>query len=389
MGNRIFVSGLGFAHPETFVTTEEVCAHIGVPDKAEDFVRRFRMHERPLWWDPTTHAPRQVDWPGTTLAIDAGRQALAMAGVHPEDVTHIFYISCTPDRNHFQADVFRIMEQLGLVKASCLQFDLGCGGIAPALLLASQLLAAGAARHVLITTGNSTSPFMVRREQYRETKEWFSLAMFNDSGGAMLLSAIPDDRVGTPVALRKTGPHAPHWLGVQNPPGRDFFVHSFIADDTAGANGSLLAALSMETGIEPLMHVHGGGANDPVSPDVLYRLHGQSVGTWYGPVMLETIERFNWLLPNIFHPTRAALVAVHQANGNVVEQLRNALRLGGDDTRLPIRTWHLGNSVSASTIEVLLDAVKNKRLKDGDIVAIATIGAGMSTGGAIFRWGSP
>ena len=146
MGNRIMITGLGFAHPETFVTTAEVCAYFGVSEKAEDFEQRFFMHQRPLWWD--SGKPRSVEWPGTTLAVEAGRQALAMAGVRPEDVTNVFHISCTPDRLHFQADAYRIVEQCGLYQASCLQFDLGCGGIAPALLTASQLLGTGAARPV-------------------------------------------------------------------------------------------------------------------------------------------------------------------------------------------------------------------------------------------------
>lgn len=386
MGKRIMITGLGFAIPETLVTTEEVCSWIGVPEKVQYFEQSFLMHERPLWWK--NGKPKKVEWPGTTLGISAGRDALAMAGIKPDAVTHLILISCTPDVNHFQADVYRIMRHLGLLRASCSHINLGCGGIAPALYQASVLLGTGAAANVLIVATNSTSPFMARRKQYVATKEWFSLAMFNDSAGALLLSAIDDECVGLPRELRKTVLHKPVYDGVKRAPDEpDTFAHLFIADDDEERSGSLLAAMVMESGVEPLMHVHGGGANAPTSPDVLYRLHGGPVAERYGPVMLATIDILARETPS-YQPTTARLTAVHQANGQVVKQLRNALAIGEEPHRLPVRTWQLGNSVSASTIEVALDALKNHRLCDGDIVAFVTIGAGMSSGGAIFRWGS-
>lgn len=404
MGKRVVLSGLGFEIPETLVTTEEVCTYIGVPDWSTRFEQMFLMHERPLWWEHG--APKQVEWPGATLAIAAGRQALQRAGVSSDDVTHHFHISCTTDRTRFQAEAYRVMAQLGLSRASLINFDLGCGGIAPAIYHSAVLLSVGAARNVLITAANSTSPYMVFREEYKSENEWFPLAMFNDSAGAIVLSAVDDGRVGPAVDLRKTIPYNPRSEGIDADLKSKLpqFAHLFLADDGSSPNGSLLLALCAESGSEPLLDVLEGGANQPKG-NPLYRLRAEAVKKVYGPCMLENLDIATKEIPKMsvatstavgtgmqeipkYHPARARLTAVHQANGNVVRQLRDALALGNEPHRVPIRTMHLGNSVSASTIEVLMDAQQNHRLRDGDIIAVMTIGAGMSTGGAIFRWGS-
>lgn len=394
MGKRIVVAGLGFEIPETLVTTAEVCAYIGVPEWTERFEEMFLMHERPLWWQDG--APKRIEWPGATLAIAAGRQALQRAGILPEEVGLHCHISCTTDRTRFQAEAYRVQVQLGIHRASLLNFDLGCGGIAPAIYHASVLLSAGAVRNVLITTANSTSPYMTFRDDYRSTKEWFSLAMFNDSAGAVVLSAVDDNRVGAAINLRKTIPYNPRSEGIDQDLRSKLpqFAHLFLADDESSPNGSLLLALCAESGAEPLLDVLEGGANRPEG-NPLYRLRADAVKKVYGPCMLENVDIATREAPKSssdgvpkYHPARARLTAVHQANGNVVRQLRDALALGKEPHRMPIRTMQLGNSVSASTIEVLLDAQQNRRLRDGDIVALMTIGAGMSTGGAIFRWGS-
>jgi len=87
---------------------------------------------------------------------------------------------------------------------------------------------------------------------------------------------------------------------------------------------------------------------------------------------------------NGFRPDDVDLFVSHQANRRIIDAA--AQRLGLDDRRVIINLEHYGNTTAGTIPLALEDAVKERRLKKGDLVLLASVGAGFTVGSVLLRW---
>lgn len=271
------------------------------------------------------------------MAVVAAKQAMASAGIKPEDVGYLWYITCTqPDgRRHFSRMAMELHERLGLrPEALPFEMDAGCGGSLHALDVAKRLLAGSDNKVALVVSSNCPSQFM-DREDYRKTGAWLSMFIFGDGAGAMVLRKSEEGQGGIIASYLAVDSSSPLMRFESRIPGVDP-VYEIDAKQVAKAFGRYAWQA-----IEALMNAH--------------------------PFSLADIKRFYF----------------HQVNPKVLRRFLNQRNIPLE--RTPIHADRYGNTAAAATF-ILLDEDRKKGLvKEGDLVLFCTIGAGAQYGAMLVR----
>ena len=273
------------------------------------------------------------------LAAAAGQQALDFAGVAPEDVDMIIVATVTGD-TPTPACAAYVQAKLGAKNACAFDVGAACAGSLYGLTIADQFILSGAMKHVLVIGAETLSRFVDWTN--RET-----CVLFGDAAGAILLGATEE-------------------------PG-----HGLLAS-TLRTDGTL-------TGI---LGIFGGGSRRPLSPELLddngnkIKMRGREVykfATRVLPeVVAETLAKANLTAADVTH------VITHQANQRILEYALETL--GVPVEKCWINIDRFGNTSSASMPITLDEANRAGKLKKGDVIAMMAMGAGMTWGGAVWRW---
>jgi 3-oxoacyl-[acyl-carrier-protein] synthase-3 len=225
----------------------------------------------------------------------------------------------------------------------CWGFDLGaaCSGFTYALTVGAQLVATGAHNHALVVGADTMSSIL----DYRDRT---TCILFGDGAGAVVLSPAADDE---PAII-------------------DF------AHEIDGSGGSSLC-------------MPAGGSRMPASPETIEkRLHyvkqdGQTVFKFAVRKTEEIARRV--LERNGLEPCDLDLFVSHQANRRIITAAAD--RLGLPESKVIINLEKFGNTTAATIPLALADAIADKKLQRGDLVLLASVGAGFTVGAVLLKWG--
>ena len=285
---------------------------------------------------------RHIVEPGvgtSDLALPAARQAIEEAGLTPRDIGFIVVGTTTPD-TIFPSTACRLQAKLDAPEAW--GFDLGaaCSGFTYSLSVAWQQVATGMVEHALVVGADVMSSII-------DYTDRATCVLFGDGAGAMVLSpAAP----GEPAILD--------------------FAHVI-----QGAGGDAL-------------QMPAGGSRLPASQKtVAQRLHyvkqdGATVFK-FAVTMTEVIAR-RILERNNLTVDDIDLFVSHQANRRIIEASTG--RLGVDPSKVVINLDMYGNTTAGTIPLALNDARRQGRLKKGDLVLLASVGAGFTVGSVLLRW---
>jgi len=273
------------------------------------------------------------------LAAAAGREALAFAGVNPEDVDMIVVGTVTGDSPTPSCAAF-VQAKLGAKNAFCFDVGAACAGSLYGLTIADQFIRSGMAKHALVIGAETLSRFVDWTN--RET-----CVLFGDAAGAILLGATEEE-----------------------------------------GQGLLAATLRTDGTMTDILGIFGGGSRRPLSEELLadkgnkIKMRGREVykvATRLLPeVVASTLTKAGLTAADVTH------VIAHQANQRIIEAALNNLGVAVEKCWINIDRY--GNTSSASMPITLDEANRAGRLKKGDVIAMMAIGAGMTWGGAVFRW---
>ena len=266
-----------------------------------------------------------------TLGAAAARQALDAAGLDPSDIGLIIVATATPD-NTFPASATKVQALLGA--PDCIAFDVAavCSGFLYALSVADSMLRTGAARHALV----------IGSETFSRILDWEDRAtcvLFGDGAGAVVLSAeeVADDRGILATRLHAEGKYC-DMLYVDGGP------------STTGTVG----------------HVRMQGRE-------VFRHAVTNLASVLGEVMEEVglaASDIDWVVP-------------HQANKRIIDA--TAKKLGLPAERVVLTVDQHANT-SAASVPLALDlAVRDGRIKRGDLVVLEAMGGGFTWGAAVLR----
>ena len=264
------------------------------------------------------------------MAVAAAQNALKSANLNPEDIDFIVCATTTPDMT-FPATAVSIQAKLGLPKHSfALDVQAVCSGFVYALSVANNFIKAGQGKKGLVIGAEKMSSLL-------NWSDRGTAVLFGDGAGAVVLEGT--DKEG----IISTHLHS------------DGSLCNILYTDGGAGQGGLVGKIKME-GQAVFKH-----AVIKLAESVEEALHHNSV----------TADQIDWFVP-------------HQANERIIDAV--ARRLNFPDEKV-IKTAKNHANTSAASIPLALDeAVKDGRIKTGDLIVIDALGAGLSWGSALIRW---
>jgi len=320
---RSVILGTGSALPRRCVTNAELAQTVDTSD--EWIVERTGIRMRYIAGEGETTV---------SLATDAARAALEAAGVEPGEVDLIVLATATPDQT-FPASATSVQAGLGI--PDCVAFDVAavCSGFLYALTVADNMLRGGAARTALV----------IGAETFSRILDWEDRAtcvLFGDGAGAVVLRAREtDEKTGAGILASRLhadgrhngllnvdgGPSTTGTVGKVRMKGQEVFRHAVV--NLAQVVGEVLAA-----------------ADVPASA-------------------------LDWLVP-------------HQANARILDA--TARKLGLDPARVVVTVDRHANTSAASVPLALDTAVRDGRIRRGDVVVLEAMGGGFTWGASVLRY---
>jgi 3-oxoacyl-[acyl-carrier-protein] synthase-3 len=324
---RATISAVASYVPERIVTNAELAKRL---DTSDDWiVTRTGIRERRMG------APGETT---STMGAEAVRRLLARRGLSPDNVDALIVATATPDMM-FPATACLIQDQLGLSQAWGFDLSAACSGFLYAMTVGAQLVAAGAHERVIVVGADLMSSII---DPFDRT----TAVLFGDGAGAALLE-----------------PAEPEY-------GLLDFYHRV---DGSGRNDLLMPA--------------GGSLLPASAATVAARQHflKQNGKVVFKFAVTQMVESVNVLLRrNGLTASDLTLVIPHQANQRILDAV--AERLCVPHERVASVLARYGNTTGA-TLPLALDAaLAEGKIKRGDLVVFAAVGAGFSAGATLVRW---
>lgn len=325
MSRRSIILGTGSALPPRRVTNAELAERVDTTH--EWIVERTGIHARHIAADGETTA---------TLATEAAQKALAAAGVPADKVGLIVLATATPDQT-FPASATRVQTALGI--DDCIAFDVSavCTGFLYALSVADNMLKGGMAEYALVIGSETFSRIL-------DWEDRTTCVLFGDGAGAILLQSVE------------------------------------AQDGVGGDRGVLATKLHADGRHNDLLFVDGGASTTGTIGKL--RMKGKEVFRHavvnLAAVLNETLEaaghtadEVDWVVP-------------HQANKRILDA--TAKKLGLDPARVIVTVDQHANTSAASVPLALDTAVKDGRIKRGDLIVLEAMGGGFTWGAAVVRY---
>jgi 3-oxoacyl-[acyl-carrier-protein] synthase-3 len=273
------------------------------------------------------------------LAVEAARCCLARRGVDPSEIEVIIVATVTPDML-FPATACLVQNKLGAKSAWGFDLSAACSGFPYALQVGAKLIESGMHRKVLVIGADVMSSII-------DYTDRTTCVIFGDGAGAVLLEPCEEGEVG-------------------------------LIDYWHEIDGSGAVALNMP----------GGGSLHPSTAEtVAAKMHyvhqdGQAVYKFAVRKMAEAAETV--LSRNGVAGSELSCFIPHQANRRII--LSTAERLGLPVERVVINIDRYGNTTAGTIPLAMHTALEDGRLKKGDLVLLASVGAGFTVGATLLRW---
>ena len=322
------IIGCGSYLPERILTNGELAGMVDTSD--EWIVERTGIHSR--------HIAAEGEFT-SDLAFKASRKALDYAGIAADEIDLIILATTTPDKT-FPSTATRVQAMLGLTSGAAFDVQAVCSGFIYGLSVGDNFIRAGQAKTILV----------IGAETFSRLVDWedrTTCVLFGDGAGAMILRA----HTGNPGNIDRTT-----------------------------ARGILSTHLHSDGRLAELLQTDGGPSSTQTVGHV--RMAGREVFrhavTNLASVVVEALEAnglsksdVDWLVP-------------HQANQRIIDG--TARKLGMTKDRVVVTIDHHANTSAASIPLAADEAVRDGRIRQGDLVLMEAMGGGFTWGAGLVRW---
>ncbi|MEZ7845634.1 MAG: beta-ketoacyl-ACP synthase III [Rhodospirillales bacterium] len=328
MTRRSKILGCGSYLPERVVTNAELAKTVDTSD--EWIVERSGIRQRHIASDGQFTSD---------LALKAAERALEHASIKAKNVDMVIVATTTPD-NTFPATATKVQHNLGMTTGAAFDIQAVCSGFIFALSVADNMIKGGQADTIVVIGAETFSRIL-------DWEDRGTCVLFGDGAGAVVLQASPDD---------------------------------VPDEDTITAQGILSTHIHSNGSTRDLLYVDGGPSSTQTVGHV--RMVGREVFrhavTNLANIVGETLDAhglhsddLDWLVP-------------HQANKRILDSTVRKLGMSAD--RVVVTVDRHANTSAASIPLALDEAVKDGRIKRGDLVLMEAMGGGLTWGSGLVRW---
>lgn len=273
------------------------------------------------------------------LATCAAKRALAERGIDPSEIEVIVVGTVTPDML-YPSTACLVQHKLGIPKTWGYDLSAGCSGFVYSLASGAQFIESGRAKKVLVI-GSDVNSSMI------DYTDRATCIIFGDGAGAVLLEPAEDGE-----------------------PGIIDYYHQ-----VEGVGGQYL-------------YMPGGGSLNPASHETVdKKMHvvhqdGQQVFKYAVKKMAEVTEKV--LERNNLTGADVDCFIAHQANKRIICATADRLKMPQEKVIVNIDRY--GNTTAGTIPLAMHTAIENGKLKKGDTVLLASVGAGFTSGATLLKW---
>ena len=333
MIKRSIVAGCGSYLPERVVTNEELAERLDTSD--EWIVARTGIRQRHI------AAEGEVT---SDLAVFAAERALEHAGIPASDLDLLVLATTTPDQT-FPATATKVQHRLGMINGAAFDVQAVCSGFVYGLAVADNFIKVGQAKTVVLIGAETFSRLL-------DWQDRGTSVLFGDGAGAVVLRAAENGE----------------------------------AEDEFGETGHNRGRGVLST------HIYSDGSTS----DLLYVDGGPSSTQTVGHVRMNGREVFRHAVTNLAEIVHVSLesnglaaddidwLVPHQANKRILDSTAKKLGLPAD--KIVVTVERHANTSAASIPLALDEALKDGRIKTGDLVLLEAMGGGLTWGAGLVRW---
>ncbi len=329
--NQIGVSfkGTGSYVPNQILTNQEISKKV---DTSDEWIK-----------SRTGISQRRISGLSDNVSEMGYKAALAAIEMAKWDVSTVdLIILATSTPNDLFGSAPEIQSKLGAINAVAFDLTAACSGFLFATITATQFLKAGSYKRAIVIGSDQLS-------SYVDWNDRRSCVLFGDGAGAIVIEGTNeiDNLIG----------------------------FSMRTDGQRGSFLNLPSQNNQDLIIENINFSTGGFSTIAMNGQEVYKFAVREV-----PLIIDNLfkktnfnsEKINWLV-------------LHQANQRILDSVGERLNISSEKILSNLSNY--GNT-SAATIPLMLDeAIRNKKIKQNDIIATSGFGAGLSWGAALIRWG--
>jgi 3-oxoacyl-[acyl-carrier-protein] synthase III len=267
----------------------------------------------------------------TDIARPAALAALEDSGTRADEIDLLICATVTPDMM-FPTSAAILADELGMPDAAAYDLLAGCTGFVYAIAQAYGMLAGGLAKKALVVGGDVLSKIL-------DWEDRSTLVLFGDGAGAVVLERVDEG---------------------------GFLGFELGADGGGGEN----------------LWLPGSGSRHFEDADRLVKMNGREVFKFATRVLVSSAEA---VLNECGRTVDEIDVYVpHQANKRIIDHA--ARKLGIPEEKVVVNVERYGNTSSGSIPLALADAALDGRLREGELVLMTGMGAGLTWGSALIEW---
>jgi 3-oxoacyl-[acyl-carrier-protein] synthase-3 len=321
------ILGTGHSYPEGILTNADLEKIVETSD--EWITSRTGIKQR------RKAAPDEYT---SQFAVRASREAIERAGIDATEIDLILCATVTPDQI-LPSTACLIQAQLGAHKAAAMDIVAACSGFLYGLSLANAMIRGGQAKYVLVIGAE----ILTRYVDYTDRS---TCVLFGDGAGAAILGPVDEGRGILAAKIRSDGRYE---------------------EQLYAPGGGTKGGFTAET-------IARGDHFFKMKGNEVFKVAVRSMSDISRDVLCEAGLKTEDV--NLFIP--------HQANQRITDAVANMLNV--DESRVYSNIAMHGNTSSASIPIGLDDCVEKGRIREGDVILMASFGGGVTWGAVVMRW---